>query len=26
MDYQAPIGEPIYANGDVAINCSCDRR
>jgi hypothetical protein len=23
MDYQAPIGEPIYANGDVTINCSC---
>jgi len=26
MDYQAPIGTPIYANGDVAIICSCDHR
>jgi len=26
MDYQAPIGEPVYANGDVAIICSCDHR
>ena len=24
MDYQAPIGTPIYANGDVALICSCD--
>jgi hypothetical protein len=23
MDYQAPIGTPIYANGDVTIDCSC---
>lgn len=26
MDYQAPIGTPIYANGDVALICSCDHR
>ena len=26
MDYQAPIGEPVYANGDVAVICSCDHR
>jgi uncharacterized protein (DUF2147 family) len=26
MDYQAPIGEPVYANGDVALICSCDHR
>ena len=26
MDYQAPIGQPVYANGDVAIICSCDHR
>jgi len=26
MDYQAPIGTPVYANGDVALICSCDHR
>ena len=26
MDYQAPIGEPVYANGDVAIICGGDHR
>ena len=26
MDYQAPIGTPIYANGDVLIDCSCNHR
>ncbi len=26
MDYQAPIGQPVYANGDVVIDCSCNHR
>jgi len=26
MDYQAPIGQPVYANGDVVIDCSCSHR
>jgi hypothetical protein len=23
MDYQAPIGQRVYANGDVYLDCSC---